>query len=95
MVWTAIVRKGGGEVLFDYAMIRHEERWLVRDVFVEGVSLVANLRSQFQRILRDSSYRGLVIRMKTRTFEAPAAQGATAIAPVLPPLERAPVRDSP
>ncbi len=45
MVWTAIVRRSGGEVLFDYAMIRHEERWLVRDIFVEGVSLVANLRS--------------------------------------------------
>ena len=38
-VWTAIVRAGGGEVLFDYAMIRHEKRWLVRDVFVEGVSV--------------------------------------------------------
>ena len=67
MVWTAIVRRGGGEVLFDYAMIRHEERWPVRDIFVEGVSLVANLRSQFQRILRDSSYPGLVIRMKARS----------------------------
>ena len=95
MVWTAIVRKGGGEVLFDYSMIRHEERWLVRDIFVEGVSLVANLRSQFKRILRDSSYRGLVIRMETRTFEASAGPAATAIAPILPPWERAPVRDSP
>jgi len=79
MVWTAIVRRSGGEVLFDYAMIWREERWLVRDIFVEGVSLVANLRSQFQRILRDSSYPGLVIRMKARTIEAPPGRAATAI----------------
>ena len=95
MVWTAIVRRGGGEVLFDYAMVRHEERWLVRDIFVEGVSLVANLRSQFQRILRDSSYRGLVSRMQARTIGASPARAATAIELVLPLEERAPIRDSP
>ncbi len=95
MVWTAILRRGGGEVLFDYAMVRHDERWLVRDIFVEGVSLVANLRSQFQRILRDSSYPGLVIRMKGRTIEASPARAATAIEPVLPPGGRSPIRDSP
>lgn len=95
MVWTAIVRGGGGEVLFDYAMVRHEERWLVRDIFVEGVSLVANLRSQFQRIIRDSSYRGLVIRMQARTIGASPASMATAIELVLPPGVRAPISDSP
>ena len=95
MVWTAIVRGGGGEVLFDYAMVRHEERWLVRDVFVEGVSLVSNLRSQFQRILRDSSYPGLVIRMKGRNIEASPALAATAIEPVLPPGGRPPLGESP
>jgi phospholipid transport system substrate-binding protein len=94
-VWTAIVRAGGGEVLFDYAMVRHEERWLVRDVFVEGVSLVSNLRSQFQRILRDSSYPGLVIRMKGRNIEASPALAATAIEPVLPPGGRSPLGESP
>jgi phospholipid transport system substrate-binding protein len=95
MVWTAIVRGGGGEVLFDYAMVRHEERWLVRDVFVEGVSLVSNLRSQFQRILRDSSYPGLVIRMSGRNIETSPALAATAIEPVLSPGGRSPLGESP
>jgi phospholipid transport system substrate-binding protein len=95
MVWTTIVRRDGGEVLFDYAMVRHEEHWLVRDIFVEGVSLVANLRSQFRRILRDSSYPGLVIRMKARAIEASPTRAATAIELVLPLGERSPIRDSP
>jgi phospholipid transport system substrate-binding protein len=95
MVWTAIERGGGGEVLFDYAMVRHEERWLVRDVVVEGVSLVSNLRSQFQRILRDSSYPGLVIRMKRRNIQASPAIVASAIRPVLPPGRRSPLGESP
>lgn len=94
MVWTAILRTGGGEVLFDYAMVRHEERWLVRDIFVEGVSLVSNLRSQFRRVLRDSSYPELVIRMKVRTMEAQPVGAAIAIEPVLSPGGRSRV-DSP
>ena len=95
MVRTAILRKGGGEVLFDYAMVRHEERWLIRDIFVEGVSLVSNLRSQFRRVLRDSSYPELVIRMKVRTMEAPPVGAAVAIEPVPSPGGRSRVSDSP
>lgn len=83
MVWTTIARRGGGEVRFDYAMIRHGEQWLVRDVFIEDVSLMANLRSQFQRIIRDSAYAGLLVRMRAKSGETPPARAAMAIDPIL------------
>ena len=64
---------------FDFVMFRHEGHWVTRDVFVEGVSLIANIRSQFKRISRDSSYAGLVARMKGQTLEAPPARPLTTI----------------
>ena len=96
MVWTTILTKGGGgEVPFDFVMVRHEGHWMIRDVFVEGVSLIANIRSQFKRIIRDSSYAGLVARMKGRTLEEPPARPLTTIdaIPSWGTESRTPIRD--
>ena len=68
-VRTAVVSRKRGNVLLDYEMARRDDRWTVRDVFFEGVSLTANYRAQFQRIIRESSYPELVARMKARTAD--------------------------
>jgi hypothetical protein len=65
--------------LFDYEMVRHDERWMVRDVLIEGISVVANLRAQFQRVIQDSSYAELVYRMRTRIFKESRAPTAVAM----------------
>jgi phospholipid transport system substrate-binding protein len=69
LVRTAIVNKKKGNVMLDYEMARRDDRWTVRDVLIEGVSLSANYRAQFQRIMRESSYAELVSRIKTRTAD--------------------------
>ncbi len=69
-VQTAVVSRDGGEILLDYHMIKRGERWMVRDVVLEGVSLVANYRAQFQRVIQGSSYPELVAKMKATTAEA-------------------------
>ena len=38
--------------------------WLVYDVAVEGVSLINNYRTQFDKIIQTSSYAELVRKMK-------------------------------
>jgi phospholipid transport system substrate-binding protein len=43
--------------------------WKVYDVVIEGVSLVSNYRSQFSRIIHESSYAELVRRLKTKVSE--------------------------
>jgi hypothetical protein len=53
---------------------------LVRDVTIEGVSLVANYRAQFDRVIRASSYPELIERMKIRIgtgllFQEPGKTG--------------------
>jgi phospholipid transport system substrate-binding protein len=50
-VKTKIVRPNGGDFLVDYRLRKEDDQWKVIDVIIEGVSLVANFRSQFQEIM--------------------------------------------
>ena len=68
-VRTKIVTKGGAEVPIEYRMLKRGERWLVYDVIIEGVSLVANYRTQFNKIIQTSSYAELVKKMKVKQDE--------------------------
>ena len=69
MVRTRIVTKHGTEIPVDYKMYRHGDRWLVYDVIIEGVSLIANYRTQFNKIIQTSSYQELVRKMKIKQAE--------------------------
>src|SRR5438876_1995376 len=61
-VRTKITTKQNQEVPIDYRMLR----WRVYDVLVEGVSLVGNYRTQFDGIIKASSYEELVKKLKAR-----------------------------
>lgn len=63
----------GPDIAIDYRLSRHGERWAVYDVLYEGTSLVANYRSQFNSILRTSSFAQLLERMRSGEAQAPAA----------------------
>jgi phospholipid transport system substrate-binding protein len=69
VVRTRIVTKSGSEVPVDYRMLKRSDRWLVYDVVIEGVSLVANYRTQFNKIIQTSSYAELVRKMKVKQDE--------------------------
>jgi phospholipid transport system substrate-binding protein len=69
LVRTRIVTKSGTEVPVDYRMLKRSDRWLVYDVIIEGVSLVANYRTQFNKIIQTSSYAELVRKMKVKQDE--------------------------
>jgi phospholipid transport system substrate-binding protein len=73
-VRTRFVTKQGTEVPVDYRMQQRGDRWFVYDVSVEGVSLINNYRTQFDKIIQTSSYAELVRKMK-------AAEAGTVAAP--------------
>lgn len=77
-VRTALAGRRGGDILLDYPMLKRDERWLIRDVVLEGVSLVANYRAQFHRVIEGWSYPELVARLKARTGEAPGVSAVPA-----------------
>jgi len=68
-VSTKIITKNGTEVPVDYRMIKRADRWLVYDVSIEGVSLVSNYRTQFNKIIQTSSYNELVSKLKNKQGE--------------------------
>ena len=54
-VKTKILRPSAADILVDYRLRKQDGTWQVIDVIIEGVSLVANFRSQFQEILTSSN----------------------------------------
>jgi phospholipid transport system substrate-binding protein len=61
----------------EYRLFNRSGEWLVYDVVIDGVSLVRNYRGQFEKIIRDSSYQGLVekLRKKVKEFTSSAQPG--------------------
>lgn len=50
-VKTKVIRPSAAPILVDYRLRKAGDTWHVIDVIIEGVSLVANFRSQFQEIV--------------------------------------------
>ncbi len=71
-VGTKILTKGGSEVPVDYRMAKRGDRWLVYDVNVEGVSLVSNYRTQFNKIIQTEGVAELLKRLRTKQDELAA-----------------------
>ncbi len=55
------------EVPMDYRLINKDGRWYAYDIIADGISLVKNYRSQFEKIIRSDSYEELVTRLRNRT----------------------------
>ena len=64
IVRAVIVTKKGTQVPVESRLLRKADRWLIYDVLVENVSLIASYRSQFDRVIRTTSYGELVRRLK-------------------------------
>jgi phospholipid transport system substrate-binding protein len=69
-VRTKIVTRNGSEIPIDYRMLRRGDRWLAYDVSVEGISLVANYRTQFNAVIQKASYQELVKKLREKQEEA-------------------------
>jgi phospholipid transport system substrate-binding protein len=61
----------------NYRLHRQGEKWLIYDVVAENVSMVRNYRSQFARILKESSYEGLIQTLKKKIQDQRAGSPLT------------------
>jgi phospholipid transport system substrate-binding protein len=68
-VRTKLVTKTGTEIPIDYRMLKESDRWRTYDVVIEGVSLVGNYRTQFNRIIQQSGFDELMKKLKTKQDE--------------------------
>jgi phospholipid transport system substrate-binding protein len=65
---TVVVRPND-RIPLTYRLHNDSGTWMVYDVVIEGVSLVSNYRSQFSRVISESSYSELVKRLRTKVNE--------------------------
>jgi phospholipid transport system substrate-binding protein len=72
-VRTTVLGRSGDEVALDYRMVERGDGWAVRDVVIDGMSLAANYRAQFTRVIQNASYAELVRQMESRTSAPPPA----------------------
>ena len=55
-----------GEIPIDYRLLETTGRWAVYDVVVDGVSLISSYRSQFNSVIRTSSFARLLETLESR-----------------------------
>ena len=76
VVKTRIVTKTGVEIPVDYRMFVKSNRWRAYDVNIEGVSLVANYRTQFNTVIQRTGYPDLIAKLKAKQDERPGPREA-------------------
>ncbi len=72
LVKTKIITAKETAIPVDYRIMRKAGKWEVYDVVIEGVSLVNNYRTQFNQIIRSSSYEELVRKLKNKVLAEPS-----------------------
>jgi phospholipid transport system substrate-binding protein len=69
VVQTTIPMPRGDTMPLVYRMHETSGRWQAYDLSIDGISIVANYRAQFNRIIRTSSYEELVAKLKSKQAE--------------------------
>jgi phospholipid transport system substrate-binding protein len=64
VVRAKVVTNKGIEVPVEARMLKRGDHWLIYDITIQNISLIANYRTQFDRIIRTSSYQDLVRRLR-------------------------------
>jgi len=72
------INRGGGieDVLVDYRLRQRDGEWKIIDFIIEGVSLVANFRSQFQELMSEGGAEHLLSALRKKTTEEEARDDA-------------------
>ena len=74
---SKITTKKGEEIAVNYKLHQVGNDWKVYDVVIENISMVNNYRSQFNRVIAQSSFEDLLRRMKDKQFQAAAKNPKT------------------
>jgi phospholipid transport system substrate-binding protein len=80
-VRSKLVTQKGTEIPLDYRLQQTGDRFRVYDVSIEGVSLVANYRTQFNKIITQSGFDELLKKMEQKQVEVAGEQKTPAKTP--------------
>ncbi|HIJ90499.1 MAG: ABC transporter substrate-binding protein [Desulfobulbaceae bacterium] len=71
IVYSDLIRKNV-ETPVNYKLKSNDDRWVVYDVEVEGVSLVNNYRTQFASIMSKEDFAGLIAKLEEKVHKGAA-----------------------
>jgi phospholipid transport system substrate-binding protein len=66
-VRSKVITAKRDEYSLDYRLLKENNKWMVYDVIIEGVSLVSNYRGQFGKIIRSEGYPELVKKLRVKS----------------------------
>ncbi len=66
----------GERIPLGYSLLKKDGKWMLYDMVIDGVSLIANYRRQFGKIIRKEGYKGLVKRLQTKLAEEEALENS-------------------
>ncbi len=69
------------EIPLSYKLINKGGKWVVYDLTLEGVGIVANYRTQFNELLANGSYEKLIEKLKAKQGEGDIIEKPPAAAP--------------
>ncbi len=72
LIYTSLI-DNGIEIPITYKLLKKGGQWLAFDLKIENVSLVANYRQDFSRIIKKQGFDGLIARMRAKVAEIEAA----------------------
>ena len=75
-VRSEITSERGQVYEIEYRLLQRDDNWQVYDIVIEGVSLVNNYRTQFNKVILEQSYEQLVKQMKLKQEQEKAATGS-------------------
>jgi phospholipid transport system substrate-binding protein len=70
VVETVVSHPKEGQIDISYQLRQINNKWMIEDVLLDGVSLLANVRSQIQQVIAKESYQGLMKRMREKLAES-------------------------
>jgi ABC-type transporter MlaC component/cell division septation protein DedD len=87
---TAVSARDGNDLRLEYRMLRRADRWVVRDVVMDGVSTMDSYHAQLQRVVRDGSWPELMSQLRAKVGAPPVGVQVAAPAPAPGPLTPSP-----
>jgi len=72
-VKSKVITAKRDEYSLDYRLLNVNGKWMVYDIVIEGVSLVSNYRTQFNRVINVNGYNELVKKLQTKSSDVNAS----------------------
>lgn len=74
-VKTNIVQAGKDPIPFNFLLLKRGNGWKVYDVTVDAISIIANYRNQFNRVMNNSGYSTLINDLRSKQAALAASLG--------------------